>query len=276
METKAYHIELVSDLTADTFLAALRRFVSRRGKPKEMWSDNGTQFTRTNKDLKELYESLKQDVLQNKVSDWCSTQGIQWHFSPPTGPHHGSVWENGVKSCKFHLKRIVGNNKLTFEELTTTLSQIEACMNSRPITASVDSNDDDGISPLTPGHFLVGRPMEAIPNPPEAGVTKITTLKRWRLCQTLVHHFWKRWYLEYLNGLQRMSKWKSPQRNLKIGDIVLIKDNRTSPGQWPIAKVTNVNPGPDNNVRVASVTNSKGTYLRPIVKLYLLLPVEEQ
>eukprot|EP00794_Sanderia_malayensis_P010236 gene10236-11286_t len=276
METKACHIELVSDLTADTFLAALRRFVSRRGKPKEMWSDNGTQFTRTNKDLKELYESLKQDVLQNKVSDWCSTQGIQWHFSPPTGPHHGSVWENGVKSCKFHLKRIIGNNKLTFEELTTTLSQIEACMNSRPITTSVDSNDDDGISPLTPGHFLIGRPMEAIPNPPDAGVTKITTLKRWRLCQTLVHHFWKRWYLEYLNGLQRMSKWKSPQRNLKIGDIVLIKDNRTSPGQWPIAKVTNVNPGPDNNIRVASVTNSKGTYLRPIVKLCLLLPVEEQ
>lgn len=275
LETKACHIELVSELTAEAFLAALRRFIARRGKPSEMWSDNGTQFTRANKDIKELYETLKEQVTQNTVSDWCSTQGIQWHFSPPTGPHHGSVWENGVKACKFHLKRIVGNSKLTFEELTTTLTQIEACMNSRPIIATVDANDDDGIAPLTPGHFLTGRPLEAIPSS-NTDVPLTSVLKRWQLCQTLVHHFWRRWSLEYLNGLQRRNKWQYPKRNLQVGDIVLMKDNRTSPDQWPLARVIITHPGPDSLVRVVTVGNSKGVYRRPIVKLCLLMNAQEQ
>ena len=102
--------------------------------------------------------------MQETVENFCSIQGIQWKFSPPTGPHHGSVWENGVKSCKYHLKRIVGETKLNFEELTTVLCQIEACLNSRPIAELVDSNDDDGIAPLTPGHFLIGRPLESLPD----------------------------------------------------------------------------------------------------------------
>lgn len=130
--------------------------MSRRGKPSEIWSHNGTQFTRTDKDLKELYQSLKEQQTQDCINDWCSAQGIHWHFIPLTGPHHGSVWENGVKGCKFHLKHIVGNSKLTFEELTIALAQIEACLNSRPIVNTLDINNDDGISPLSPRHFLIG------------------------------------------------------------------------------------------------------------------------
>ncbi|CAB4015623.1 uncharacterized protein LOC110248986 [Paramuricea clavata] len=205
--------------------------------------------------------------------NFCSSQGIQWKFSPPTGPHHGSVWENGVKSCKRHLKRIVGETKLNFEEMTTTLCQIEACLNSRPLIPSLDTNDDDGISPLTPGHFLIGRPLEALPG--RIYKEPILGLKRWKLCQALTQHFWKRWSAEYLNGLQRFNKWKVPKRNLQLDDIVLVKDNRTPTCQWPLARVTKVHPGPDKLVRVVTVQTKTGTFIRPIVKLCLLLPAKE-
>ena len=130
--TESFHIELVSDLTAEAFLAALHRFVSRRGKPTQIWSDNATCFHFANKDLKELALYLQEPVTQQSVMNFCSTQGIQWKFNLPSGPHHGSVWENGVRACKHHLKRIVGQSNLTFEEMTTVLCQIEAnCLNSR-------------------------------------------------------------------------------------------------------------------------------------------------
>jgi hypothetical protein len=206
--TKSCHIELVSDLSAEAFLATLRRFVSQRGKPTQIWSDNATCFRRTDKDLRELYRLLQRPDITESVMNFCSSQGIQWKFSPPIGPHHGSVLENGVKSCKRHLKRIVGETKLNFEEMTTTLCQIEACLNSRPLIPSLDTNDDDGISPLTPGHFLIGRPLEALSS--RIYKEPILGLKRWKLCQALTQHFWKRGSAEYLNGLQRFNKWKVP------------------------------------------------------------------
>ena len=100
-------------------------------------------------------------------------------FSPPTGPHHGSLWENRVKTCKHHLKRIVGESKLTFEEMTTMLCQIEACLNS-----TLDANDDHGFSPLTPGHLLIGRRLEALPD--HVSATPIPVLRRWRVCQAYI------------------------------------------------------------------------------------------
>ena len=230
LATESCHIELVSDLTAEAFLAALRRFVSRRGKPTQIWSDNASCFHRANKDLKELSRLIEEQATQESIINFCSSQGIQWKFSPPTGPHHGSVWENGVKACKRHLKRIVGESKLTFEEMTTVLCQIEACLNSRPLFTALDSNDDDGVAPLTPGHFLIGRPLEALPD--KVSDTPIPLLRRWRLCQALTQHFWKRWSNEYLNSLQRFNKWRLPRRKFSVGDIVLVKDNRTLPCQW--------------------------------------------
>ena len=101
LATESCHIELVSNLTAEAFLTA---FVSRKGKPIEIWSDNASCFHRANRDLKELEQCLKQPASQESIMNFCSAQGIQWKFSPPTGPHHGSVWENGVKACKRHLK----------------------------------------------------------------------------------------------------------------------------------------------------------------------------
>ena len=276
LETKACHLELISDLTAEAFIATLRRFVARRGKPSVIRSDNATCFTRANKDLKELFELLRQQSTQDSLANLCSSQGIQWKFSPPTGPHHGSVWENGVKACKHHLRRIVGETKLNFEEMTTVLCQIESCLNSRPLAHTLDSNDDDGITTLTPGHFLIGRPLEAIPDYPHSTNRPTSLLKRWQLCQSLVNHFWKRWSTEYLQCLQRFNKWKFQNRNFAVGDIVLSKDDRLPPCQWALARITRVHPGPDQRVRVVSVKTARGIYVRPITKICLLLAQEQQ
>ena len=104
----------------------------------------------------------------------------------------------------------------------------------------------------------------------------MTLLKRWYLCQALVNHFWKKWYAEYLNHLQRFNKWKHEKRNLSIGDIVLIKDDHLMPCKWALARVTNVQPGPDKLVRVVTLKTKQGTCVRPTVKVCLVLPKEEQ
>ena len=155
LATASCHIELFLDATAEAFFAALRRFFSHRGKPSQIWSDNASCFHRANKDIKELSRLLEEQTTQESIMNLCSNESIQWKFSPLTGPHHGSVWEKRVKACKRHLKRIVGESKVTFEELTTLLCQIEACLNSRPLFTALDAKDDDGFVPLTPDHFLI-------------------------------------------------------------------------------------------------------------------------
>ena len=127
LSIKAVHLEPVSDLTSDAFIAALRRFIARRGKPRLIMSNHGTNFVGANRELQEMYDILGHQKITSEVSDFCSTQGIQWKFIPERAPHFGGLWEAAVKSMKFHFKRVVGETKLTFEELTTVLAQIECC-----------------------------------------------------------------------------------------------------------------------------------------------------
>ena len=128
--TKAANLEVVSDLTTEAFLACLQRFTSRRGLPLEIFSDNGTNFVGTSNELKDLYSYLCSQPVQDSITNTLSTQRIQWHFSPERSPHFGGLWEAAVKSTKAHLKRVVGQQKLTYEELSTVLCRIESCLNS--------------------------------------------------------------------------------------------------------------------------------------------------
>ena len=130
LSVKAVHLELVSDLSTDAFIACLRRFISRRGKPTLLWSDHGTNFVGAAKEIKELVKFLESQKAQGEISSFCSVQNIQWRFIPEHAPHFGGLWEAAVKSFKSHLRRVMGNVKLTFEELATVLTQIEAYLNS--------------------------------------------------------------------------------------------------------------------------------------------------
>ena len=266
---KAVHLELVSDLTSEAFIATLRRFISRRGKPSLIWSDNGTNFVGASRELQELADFLERQKVQQEISQFCSNQYIKWKFIPEHAPHFGGLWEAAVKSMKTHLRRVVSTHKLTFEEFTTVLTQIESCLNSRPLVPL--QCDEDGIEALTPGHFLIGKPPEAFPDPAFSYRT-LSLLRRWHLCQALVRHFWQRWSTEYISSLRRYTKWHHPTRNVQVGDIVILQEDNMVPTKWPLARVIQTHAGKDGLVRVVIIKTATGTYKRPVTKIALLLP----
>ena len=268
LSVKAVHLEAVSDLSSDAFLACLRRFMGRRGIPSTIWSDHGSNFIGAKREISELKQFFSDQQISGEISEFCSTQNIEWKFIPEQAPHFGGLWESAVRSMKTHLRRIVGDVKLTFEELSMVLAQIESCLNSRPL---IPDPNEDGIEPLTPGHFLIGRPLKSLPDPPSS-YQSMSLLRRWNLCQTLTRHFWKRWSGDYFASLRKFSKWHSPTRNAKVGDVVLLKEDGLVPTKWPMAKIVSVHPGKDKIVRVVTVKTAAGTYTRPVTKTALLLP----
>ncbi|UYV73020.1 hypothetical protein LAZ67_10001579 [Cordylochernes scorpioides] len=261
--TKAIHLEIVSDLSTPAFLAAFRRFISRRGKPSDIFTDNATNFKGAKKILNNIHQLVKDSSIQNYVAN----EHITWHFIPPSAPNFGGIWEAGIKSLKYHLLRCLKSAVLNFEELNTLTSQIEACLNSRPLYPM--SSDPNDFNPLTPGHFLIGRPLTALPEP--SYHPNDNYLTRWKLIQKARDVFWQRWSREYLNNLQQRSKWKKPSSNLKVGDLVLVKDIPLPSMQWSLGRITKVSPGADGIVRVVELQTEKQHHLiRPISKIALL------
>ena len=222
--------------------------------------------------MADLAAFLEKQKVNGEISDFCTSQAIEWSYIPERAPHFGGLWESAVKSVKTHLRRILGEARLTFEEFSTVLAQVEACLNSRPLVPL--NLDDDGIEALTPGHFLIGRPLEALPDPPSS-LHSISSLRRWNLCQTLTQHFWKRWSTDYFASLRKFTKWHTPSRNLRVGDIVLLKEEGMVPTKWPLGKIVDIHPGKDGLIRVVTVKTSTSTYRRPTTKVALLLPDSE-
>lgn len=124
MAVKAIHVEVVSDLTTEALLAAMDRFVARRGVPTDLYSDCGTNYVGAARHLKTL---LADTEVQNQLS---SRIECTWHFNPPAAPHFGGLWEAAIKSIKFHLKRVIGTQILTYEEFQTVVTRMEGILNS--------------------------------------------------------------------------------------------------------------------------------------------------
>jgi hypothetical protein len=262
MATKAVHLEVVSDLTTNAFLLAFRRFVSRRGLCAELYSDNGTTFVGADAELRRLFQSASD--LYKEVAPTLAQDGITWSFIPPYSPHFGGLWEAGVKSVKSLLLKAIGPRTLTFEEMTTYLAQVEACLNSRPLTPL--SSDASDITALTPAHFLVGSTLGLVPEPPiEEDPSKL--LVRWRQVQQAQQCFWRRWSLQYLNHLQQRSRWRGATVNFAVGQLVLVHDHRSPPAKWILDRVTATHPGADGLVRVVTVRTANSECRRPIAKL---------
>uniref|UniRef100_A0A1U7XZ01 Uncharacterized protein LOC104241631 n=1 Tax=Nicotiana sylvestris TaxID=4096 RepID=A0A1U7XZ01_NICSY len=244
--TKAVHLELVSDLTTDAFLGALRRFMSRRGHCNKVYCDNATNFVGAKNQLCELNIALFQDNAQQKIQNECSKKNIQFSFIPPRAPHFGGLWEAAVKSAKHLLQSTIAAANLTHEEMETLIVEAEAIMNSRPLTPM--SSDPNDLTALTPGHFLIGEPLTATPDP-HALDNNLKPLARWKLVTHLKSEFWKRWTSEYLHSLQHRYKWKKEMHDIQPDTMVLIKEDNLPSFKWSIGRIQNVIKGDDGLVR---------------------------
>uniref|UniRef100_A0AAR5NZ00 DUF5641 domain-containing protein n=1 Tax=Dendroctonus ponderosae TaxID=77166 RepID=A0AAR5NZ00_DENPD len=209
-------------------------------------------------------KSKHHSLLHIDVATSCASQ------EPSHSPHFGGLWEAGIKSSKYHLKRVVGNSILTFEELSTLLSQVEATLNSRPISPL--SSDPNDLQPLTPAHFLIGRPMTALPDPDVTHISE-SRLSTFQRVQQFHQNLWKRWSLEYISELQQRTKWRSNRSELKTDTLVLIKEEHLPPYQWRLGRIVEVHPGSDGISRVASVRTNRGVLRRSFAKL-CPLPLE--
>nr|CAI5869832.1 unnamed protein product [Callosobruchus analis] len=226
-------------------MLALRRFVSRRGKPRRVYSDNGTNFVSTAKELKDLGNYIKQN--QGDLEAAFSKENIEWKFIPPRSPHFGGLWEAGIKSMKFHLTRVAGNVHFTYEFFYTLLTEVEAILNSRPISP-LSSNPHD-LNPLTPAHFLLEQQSNCLR---EVDVRTIPTnrLTVYRHLQQIKQHIWQRWCKEYVSELQQRTKWQRTQGRLQQGALVLIKEDNVPPMNWKLGRVVNLHQGKDGVNRV--------------------------
>ncbi|XP_063979923.1 uncharacterized protein LOC135163947 [Diachasmimorpha longicaudata] len=259
LAVKAVHLEVVSDLTTEGFLAALRRFIARRGACSNIYSDNGTNFVGANNELKEIHQFLENEDHQRKIIHFTASKAIRWHFIPAQSPNFGGLWEAAVKSFKHHLRRIVTNELITFQEFNTLVIEIEAVLNSRPLTPlSTDPNDPIA---LTPGHFLIGDSLTTLRGP-DFRETPSTRLSTWQHIQKLKQDFGARWHREYISGLNLKSKWTNGEHPIKEGTLVIIKDDNLPPMQWALGKVVTTHAGTDGIIRAVTVKTAKGIYQR--------------
>ncbi|XP_068899206.1 uncharacterized protein [Tenebrio molitor] len=189
----------------------------------------------------------------------------------------GGIWEINVKSIKGHLKRTIGEVVLSYEELYTLLTRIEAVLNSRPLCPL--SNDPNDLNPITPGHFLIGEPLTSI-SERDLTTTRINRLTQWQRVEQMRQHFWHRWQREYL--VQNINRSKQLRGSgsrpstpaLEVGSMVILVEDNTPPLQWKLGRIVELHPGSDGVVRVVSVKTVKGIFKRATRKV-CVLPANE-
>ncbi|GFW87954.1 integrase catalytic domain-containing protein [Trichonephila clavipes] len=234
LATKAVHLELVSTLSTDAMLAALRRFIARRGHPSEIHLDNGTNSIGDNNYLKQLYMLMKERSIQKYSTD----RNIRWKFP------------------MLRILEVFGS------------PQSKACLNSRPLVPL--SSDPADIRALTPGHFLIGEPLLKIPESKSITNTSLSLSCRWKSLLKLRQHFWDRWRKEVLHHYQSRPKWKASQSEVQVGNLVLISDDNRPSLSWPMAIILKLIPGTDETNRVAILQTGSGLTRRSINKIVVL------
>ncbi len=263
--TRAIHIELCADLTTEEFLAAFKRFCARRGTPTHLYSDNGSNFLGARNELQDIQRL--HSMAKEPFTQLCSETSISWHFIPPRTPHFGGLWESGVKSMKLLLRKVISPHSLRFHELSTILTEVEAVLNSRPLKSMTSTDPNDIV--LTPGHFLIGRPLKSPPTA-QASQAKISSLRRWKLIQRLQQDLWQLWQATHIQSLESRNKWNTIEPDFNVGDLAYLKDETLGYRDWPIARVTSVYPGDDGHVRAVDVQCKGKVYRRPTHKLIRL------
>ena len=264
--TRAVHLELVEDLSVETFKRCLRRFIARRGVPTLIVSDNAKTSKGIEKELRLLFN-------HPQVKDEMQNRRIQWCFNLERAPWWRGFFERLIGSVKRCLRKVLGNARLSFDELLTVMSEVEATLNSRPLTYDYGI---PGEEVLTPAQLMYGRRLTTLPGSQEVE-EDITCRKRYRHVNERLEHFWRRWHREYLTDLRESHNCnvKRTGKEPKVGDVVIVFEDGAKRNSWKMAVIEELIHGRDNKVRGANVrVVTKGKTLRlsrPLQKLY---PIE--
>ncbi|XP_053363240.1 uncharacterized protein LOC128533064 [Clarias gariepinus] len=278
--SRAVHIEVVDDLSTDSFMNALRAFIAIRGNVRQLRCDKGTNFVGAQRE----FANLMKDMDQERIKAF----GCEFLMNPPSASHMGGVWERQIRTIRSVLSAVLDQSakRLDPTSLRTFLYEVMAIINSRPLSAE-HLNDPTGPEPLTPNHILTMKSTIVQPPPGQFLKEDLFLQRRWRRVQYLVNEFWTRWRKEYLLNLQPRQKWQALRRDLKVNDIVLLQDDLAPRNEWRIARVTDVYPGADNKVRKVRLlvgvntldkhckhTTKAVSLDRPVHKVIVLLEAE--
>ena len=279
MYSRAIHIEVVNDLSTDSFLQALRRLQSIRGPVTTIFSDAGTNFMGAKnlmaKDLKTMNDSsLKELVEQNQ---------IRFKTNTPGASHQGGVWEREIRTIRAIFGEITRkyDGRMDTEALRTSMYEVMYTINSKPLT--VDHLDSPDEVVITPNHLLTAKSSQLPPPPGKIDNQVVYGKTMYQKTQQMAEEYWKHWQ-DYLTKIEIRQKWKSAQQNVKVGDMVSVIDDNVPRNQWKLGIVESVQPGVDGLVRKATVrlANNKLSksgkqtvpnvlYERPIQKLIPIL-----
>ncbi|GFW68390.1 integrase catalytic domain-containing protein [Trichonephila clavipes] len=201
------------------------------------------------------------NLANQNLAAYFTEEGIEWNFIPPRAPHMGGVWEAGIKSVKYHLKRALGRSRLTYEEFETVIIQEEGILNSRPLTPI--SNDFDNFEVLTPAHFFIGRSINSILEPIVINISD-NRLSCWQKTTKVIQVVWKKWSTDYLNTLQQRGKWMIEKDNVMCGTMVIVMEDFTPVCNWLLGRVVEAYHGSDGKVRTVRIKTKTGEFKRPI------------
>ncbi|VDL81853.1 unnamed protein product [Nippostrongylus brasiliensis] len=285
LTTRALHLEVVENLSAGAFLNSFIRFTSRRGIPKIMRSDCGTNFKQGERIIAAMYES--DQVTGNSLMSYCATERIKWIFNPPGAPWMGGAWERLVGSVKKAFNKSIGRKRLNFSDMCTVLTRIEAILNTRPLTKP--NAGDLSTIPLRPVDFLQGNLKFSLPDSddpidlndptydPDLIQSQKQAIEALRYSENIANKFWENWKLLYLTSLRETQKviLKQP-RHLnrscpEVGEVVIIEQDLIPRGSWPYGRVAELILSADGLTRSAKVLMPNRKIIhRPLNKIYPL------
>ena len=266
--SRMLHLELVNNQSTESFMNAWRRMVNRRGMCHTIWSDNALTFKAADRTLRLLFSPNNATKMNlQSIRDSLIQEGVSWKFITERGPWHGGFYERLVRSVKSSLRKVLGRALLSHDELHTVLTDIEAAINSRPLTAISDDIKDENA--LTPAHLTIGRSLTVTPDlPQDHGLVSISD--RYLYVQRLLNLLWKRWVNEYLPLLTVRQKWLSESPPCKVGDLVLVSDDGIKRCKWPLGRVIELFEGRDGLIRSVMVRTARGQIKRPVQRLHKL------
>jgi len=254
LNTRAVHLEVAVSLFTDSFLCILKTFGARRGVPRRILSDSGTNFRGANGVLRQHIECISTSATEREYPTF------EFSFNPPVAPHMVGAWERLVRSTMSILSKILSSEGLREEILRAALADVDHTLNWRPLTyVPLDHADAEA---FTPNHFLVGN-SSSLRERGSLSQAGDRLAKSYRIETQPADRFWKKWLWEYLPTLTRKTKW------FAIGDLVIIVDENSKRNTWPLGRIVNVHQGADGQVGSA-VRTVNGLVTRPSVRLDIL------